>query len=39
MANIEILHEAALLTNLLSRYEKRQIYTRIGKEMIVMNPY
>ena len=39
MAQLDILHEAALLENIVSRYNREDIYTACGSLLVSMNPY
>ena len=39
MVYFSYLHEAAVLNNIMTRYLRKQIYTRAGEILIVMNPY
>ena len=39
MVYFSYLHEAAVLNNVMTRYLRKQIYTRAGEILIVMNPY
>jgi hypothetical protein len=39
MVYFSYLHEAAVLNNVMTRYLRKQIYTRAGEILIIMNPY
>jgi myosin heavy subunit len=39
MVYFSYLHEAAVLNNVMIRYLRKQIYTRAGEILIIMNPY
>ena len=39
MVNCTHLHEAALLQNLIQRYEAHDIFTYVGPTLIALNPY